>query len=152
MIMAPSRIIDVSNISCVRDRQARFNVHVARTALSNIVVRSSSMDVENDDDTVVAEYPLYTASIGSIYGQAGDIRLVHLQYPLRPAWRGYSFEGAKSVEYKPEHRMMSVTLPEDQPAGVRASPACSCCSWCRPMSTACAWALPVKNSSTSVSA
>ena len=78
------------------------------------------MEVEDEDDEVVAEYPLYTASIGAIYSQTSDIRLVQTQYPLRPAWRGYDFTNVKDVMYKPVHRVMNVTLPEDQPAGVCA--------------------------------
>jgi hypothetical protein len=79
------------------------------------------MDVDAEDEEVVAEYPLYAASIRAIYNQQEDMRLVQLQYPLRPPWRGYDFEHVKEVTYKPIHRVVHVTLPEDQPAGVRAS-------------------------------
>ena len=75
------------------------------------------MDVD-DDDEVVAEYPLYAASIRSIYAQNEDMRLVQLQYPTRPPWRGFDLQHIQSVSYKPRHRIIDMKLPEDTPAGV----------------------------------
>lgn len=79
------------------------------------------MEVD-DDDEVVAEYPLYAASIKSIYSQSEDLRLVQLQYPMRPPWRGYDLEHVENVSYKPRHHLLSMKLPEDKPNGVRFCP------------------------------
>lgn len=72
------------------------------------------MDLDDDDDEVVAEYPLYAVSITDLNSQAADIRLAQLQYPLRPEWRGYGIENATEVTYKPVHRVLTATVPEDE--------------------------------------
>ena len=79
------------------------------------------MEADDEDDPVVAEYPLYAADIAALYSsEQGEqaIRLVHAQYPLRPPWRGYDFGSATEVQYKPEHGVLDMAVSEDQPAGV----------------------------------
>ena len=79
------------------------------------------MDTD-DGNEVIAEYPVYAASIRAICSQNEDMRLVQLQYPMRPPWRGYDLEHVEEVTYKPNHRMLRMTLPEDGPAGVGPPP------------------------------
>jgi hypothetical protein len=42
-----------------------------------------------------------------------------VQYPLRPAWRGYRIEDATEVLYKPNHRILRISVPEDEVSTVR---------------------------------
>ena len=79
------------------------------------------MDLDDDDDEVIAEYPLYAVSITDLNSQAADIRLAQLQYPLRPEWRGYGIENATEVTYKPAHRILTATVPEDELSKVRGA-------------------------------
>jgi hypothetical protein len=72
------------------------------------------------DEEVVAEYPLYVASFGALSNQE-DIRLAQVQYPLRPTWRGYRIVDATEVRYKPNHRILDISVPEDEASTVCTS-------------------------------
>jgi hypothetical protein len=71
-----------------------------------------------EEDEVVAEYPLFAADNATAFGN-DNVRLIQLQYPLRPPWRGYEIEHAKDIQYKPENRILSMKVPQDSPDGVR---------------------------------
>jgi hypothetical protein len=77
-------------------------------------------DESDEDDEVIAEYPLYSSTTAALFKtETQDIRVVQLQYPLRPAWRSYDTENMSEVKYKPEHRFLSIQVPEDRPDQVR---------------------------------
>jgi RPC5 protein len=72
--------------------------------------------MEDDEDEVIAEYPLYSSTTAELFKtETQDIRVVQLQYPLRPAWRQYDTENMFEVKYKPEHRFLTIKVPEDRP-------------------------------------
>lgn len=77
-------------------------------------------DESDDDDEIIAEYPLYSSTTAALFKtETHDIRVVQLQYPLRPAWRSYDTENMSEVKYKPEHRVLTIKVPEDRPDQVR---------------------------------
>lgn len=77
---------------------------------------------DSDDDEIIAEYPLYSSTTAALFKtETQDIRVVQLQYPLRPQWRSYDTENMSEVRYKPEHRFLTFKVPEDRPDKVRIS-------------------------------
>lgn len=79
-------------------------------------------DESDEDDEIVAEYPLYSSTTAALFKtETQDIRVVQLQYPLRPSWRSYDTENMSEVKYKPEHRVLSLKVPEDRHDKVRLS-------------------------------
>jgi hypothetical protein len=73
-------------------------------------------DDSSDEDEVIAEYPLYSSTTAALFKtETQDVRVVQLQYPLRPAWRQYDTENMSEVKYKPGHRFLAFKVPEDRP-------------------------------------
>lgn len=78
------------------------------------------MDLDDAEDEVLVEYPLFSSNEKSLFsGSAsageGRIRLVNMHYPLRSPMRPYNIYDVKDVSYKRNHRVLSMTVPEDRP-------------------------------------
>lgn len=77
---------------------------------------------DSGDDEIIAEYPLYSSTTAALFKtETQDIRVVQLQYPLRPQWRSYDTENMSEVKYKPNHRLLTLKVPEDRPDKVQIS-------------------------------
>ena len=73
------------------------------------------VEESDEEDEVIAEYPLYSSTTSALFKtESQDIRVVQLQYPLRPPWRSYHTENMSEVKYRPQHRFLNFNVPEDR--------------------------------------